>query len=96
VISIGTAFLLFQYVLLIERPLEEVVHELETVQKANGAMVRVGALLAVEPSIRDTGSVYPPPGPLTIELDRVCFDYADTDAASDGAGDAAPVLDDVT
>ena len=44
-ISIGTAFLLFQYVLLIARPLEEVVHELETVQKANGAMVRVADLL---------------------------------------------------
>ncbi len=100
VISIGTAFLLFQYVLLIERPLEEVVHELETVQKANGAMVRVGALLAIEPSIRDTGTVSPPAGPLTIELDHVCFDYADTvaatDAVRDGVGDATPVLDDVT
>ena len=39
--TIGTAFLLFQYVLLIERPLEDIVHELETVQKATGAMRRV-------------------------------------------------------
>ena len=53
VISLGTAFLLFQYVLLVSRPLEELVHELETVQKANGAMVRVIELLDVEPTIVD-------------------------------------------
>jgi ATP-binding cassette subfamily B protein len=76
-ISIGTAFLLFQYVLLIARPLEEVVHELETVQKANGAMVRVAELLDIRPTIVDTGTRRPPPGPLPIELSGVAFDYGD-------------------
>ena len=66
VISIGTAFLLFQYVLLVSRPLEELVHELETVQKANGAMVRVVELLAVEPTIVDRGTTSPPRGPLAV------------------------------
>ena len=50
-ISLGTGFLLFQYVLVISRPLEDLVHQLETVQKANGAMVRVVDLLAVEPTL---------------------------------------------
>ena len=85
-ISIGTAFLLFQYVLLIARPLEEVVHELETVQKANGAMVRVADLLAVEPKVLDEGDTSPPPGPLAIDVADVHFDY----------GDDRPVLRDVT
>jgi len=84
-ISIGTAFLLFQYVLLIARPLEEVVHELETVQKANGAMVRVAELLDIRPMIVDTGTRHPPSGPLTIEASGVAFDY----------GDDRPVLRDV-
>ena len=44
----GTAFLLFQYVRLMARPLEDVVHQLETVQKASGAMRRVVDLLAVQ------------------------------------------------
>ena len=91
VIELGTAFLLFQYVLLIERPLEEVVHELETVQKASGAMSRVGALLAIAPSIRDAGTVSPPVGALSVGFHSVRFDYADV--ADD---DAPPVLDDVT
>jgi len=92
VISIGTAFLLFQYVLLISRPLEEVVHELETVQKANGAMVRVVDLLALQPSIVDTGSRLPAPGALAVGFEGVSFDYADevTDEQ-----DQPPVLDGV-
>jgi ATP-binding cassette, subfamily B, bacterial len=84
-ITIGTAFLLFQYVLLIQRPLEEIVHELETVQKATGAMRRVSELLATTASIVDRGRTSPPPGALAVELDRVTFDY----------GDDVPVLVDV-
>ena len=56
IITVGDAFLLFQYVLLLARPLEDMVDQLETVQKANGAMVRVIDLLAVEPDIRDEGT----------------------------------------
>ena len=84
-ISVGTAFLLFQYVLLLERPLEDVVHELETIQKANGAMVRVIDLLAVEPAVVDDGTVVPPTGPLSVGFHHLGFDY----------GDGESVLDDV-
>ncbi|CAB4564400.1 MAG: ATP-binding cassette domain-containing protein [Actinobacteria bacterium] len=76
-ITVGTAFLLFQYVLLLSRPLEDVVDQLETVQKANGAMVRVIDLLAVRSTIVDAGTVSPPPGALQVELRRVGFDYGD-------------------
>ena len=76
-ITIGTAFLLFQFVLLVARPLEEVVHELETVQKANGAMVRVADLLAIRPNVLDDGSTSPAPGPLSITATDVDFDYGD-------------------
>ncbi|MEM8619502.1 MAG: ABC transporter ATP-binding protein [Actinomycetota bacterium] len=76
-ITLGTAFLLFQYVLLVSRPLEEVVHELETVQKANGAMVRVLDLLEVRPTIVDSGTTTPMPGALAIEFTDVGFDYGD-------------------
>ncbi len=77
-ISIGTAFLLFQYVMLLSRPLEDVVDQLETVQKANGAMVRVIDLLAVRATIPDEGRTSPPPGPLSVTFDHVSFAYADT------------------
>ena len=76
-ITLGTAFLLYQYVLLISRPLEEVVHELETVQKASGAMSRVAELMATRAAIVDTGTVSPPVGPLAIRGVGVDFDYGD-------------------
>lgn len=84
-ITIGTAFLLFQYVLLIQRPLEEIVHELETVQKATGAMRRVSALFGTTATILDEGTVSLPAGAPEVELDGVSFDY----------GDDVPVLVDV-
>jgi ATP-binding cassette, subfamily B, bacterial len=84
-ITVGTAFLLFQYVLLLARPLEDVVDQLETVQKANGAMVRVIDLLAVERQVTDTGTISPPSGALGIVFDAVHFDY----------GDDEPVLADI-
>jgi ATP-binding cassette subfamily B protein len=77
IITVGDAFLLFQYVLLLARPLEDMVDQLETVQKANGAMVRVIDLLAVEPDIRDDGTTLPPDGSLTIEFRNVDYDYGD-------------------
>jgi ATP-binding cassette subfamily B protein len=77
IITVGDAFLLFQYVLLLARPLEDMVDQLETVQKANGAMVRVIDLLAVEPDIRDDGTTLPPNGPLSIEFCDVAYDYGD-------------------
>lgn len=89
-ITVGTAFLLFQYVQLISRPLDEMVQELQTVQKANGAMVRVAELMDVRPTVVDRGTTSPPPGALAIECRRVGFDYGDGEA-----GQAAPVLHDV-
>jgi len=74
-ITIGTAFLMFQYVLLLERPLEDVVQQLETVQKANGAMVRVIDLLAIHPTILDNGTTSPADGPLALTFDTVSFEY---------------------
>ncbi len=74
-ISLGTAFLLFQYVQLMTRPLEELVEQLETVQKANGAMHRVIALMARQPSVVDGGTVSPGPGPLSVTCRGVGFAY---------------------
>ncbi len=88
-ITIGTAFLLFQYVLLVSRPLEELVHELETVQKANGAMLRVAELLAIEPTVVDRGTVSPSPGALAIAARDVTFAYGAHD------GDDEIILRDV-
>jgi ABC-type multidrug transport system fused ATPase/permease subunit len=87
VITVGTAFLLFQYVLLLSRPLEDVVDQLETVQKANGAMVRVIDLLAVRPGIDDGGTTSPSSGPLSLTLREVSFEYRQAPEANQAYAD---------
>jgi len=78
--------LLFQYVQLMTRPLEDLVQQLETVQKANGAMRRVADLLALEPTVVDDGTESPPPGPLAVSCRGIGFAYHD---------DARPILHDI-
>jgi ATP-binding cassette, subfamily B, bacterial len=89
-ITLGTAFVLFQYVLLISRPLEDLVEQLETVQKANGAMIRVAALLDERPTIVDTGVKEPPPGALEVCFDDVSFAYGDGQRVLNGVSFAVP------
>ncbi len=84
-ITLGTAFLLFQYVQLMTRPLEDLVHQLETVQKASGAMRRVVELMAIRPGIVDAGSTRPGAGPLSVEATGVRFSYEE----------AQPILHDI-
>ena len=83
--TVGTALLLFQYVVLVSRPMEQIVHEIEIVQKANAALERVVALLAERPTILDEGTTSPDPGPLSVTAAGVTFDY----------GDDQPVLHDI-
>jgi ABC-type multidrug transport system fused ATPase/permease subunit len=76
-ITLGTAFLLFQYVHLMIRPLEELADQFEVIQKANGAMRRVFDLIAIEPTVVDEGTTSPPPGPLSVTCTGVAFAYQD-------------------
>lgn len=85
-ITVGTAVVVFQYSQLLRRPLEELMDQLQVIQKATGAMRRVLELRAERPSIVDGGETVPAPGALSVELDRVDFEY----------GDGEPVLTDVT
>ncbi len=85
-ITLGAAFVLFQYVQIIRRPMEDIVDRIEMVQKASAAMVRVAKLRAEQPSIVEPADPHsPPPGPLSVRFDGVDFDY----------GDGQPVLTEV-
>ena len=77
-ITLGSAFVLFQYLQIIRRPMEDIVDRIEMVQKASAAMVRVAELRAEQASITEPDSpLSPPPGPLSVTFDGVDFDYGD-------------------
>ncbi|MFN8515173.1 MAG: ABC transporter ATP-binding protein, partial [Chloroflexia bacterium] len=85
-LTIGTAYLIFQYTEMLRRPTEQIRNEIQDLQQADASMGRVEALLATEPQLRDGAGDALPPGPLAVELDGVSFGYAA----------AAPILRDVS
>jgi ATP-binding cassette, subfamily B, bacterial len=76
-ISVGTAYLVFQYVQLVRRPVEQVTQQLQELQKAAGGLVRVDALRQLKTRVPATGDAVLPSGPLSIEFDSVSFGYED-------------------
>lgn len=78
-ISLGTAYLIFQYTQILRAPLSELSDETERVQRAAGGMVRTMQLLSEESAIVDSGTRQLPAGPLRLDLDAVTFTYADED-----------------
>jgi ABC-type multidrug transport system fused ATPase/permease subunit len=83
-ITVGTAYLILQYVQLVRRPIEQVTQELQQLQKAAGGIVRIDRLGKLHSRL-PVGDRPLPPGPLSVEFDRVRFAYEDR-----------PVLDDVS
>ena len=75
-ITVGTAFLILQYVQLVRRPIEQMTQELQELQKAAGGIVRIDQLRHLGSSIAG-GSEVVPAGPLAIEFDEVSFSYED-------------------
>ncbi len=78
-ITLGTAFLLFQYTQVLRDPLDRLADETEQVQRAAGGMSRTLQLLDERSTIADDGQRHLPDGALDLTLDGVCFEYADED-----------------
>jgi ATP-binding cassette, subfamily B, bacterial len=75
-LTLGAAYLIFQYTELLRRPTEQLRNEIQDLQQADASMGRVEALLAVAPRLADGAGGALPPGPLAVELDGVSFGYA--------------------
>ncbi|HUO46616.1 MAG TPA: ABC transporter ATP-binding protein [Acidimicrobiia bacterium] len=75
-ITVGTAYLILQYVQLVRRPIEQVTQELQELQKAAGGIVRIDHLRKVQSQIND-GDTALPPGALEVEFEQVTFSYED-------------------
>jgi ABC-type multidrug transport system fused ATPase/permease subunit len=81
-ISVGTAFLILQYVQLVRSPIEQMTQELQELQKAAGGIVRIDHLRRLSSSLID-GTQDLPSGPLAVEFDHVSFGYEDRGVLDD-------------
>lgn len=88
-LTIGSIYLVFQYVQMSHHPIEQIREELIDLQKAGASISRIEDLFARESKLvqRDTKQL--PNGPLAVEFSGVTFRY------DDEAGDEI-VLDDVS
>ncbi|WP_050920835.1 ABC transporter ATP-binding protein [Deinococcus gobiensis] len=82
-ITLGTAFLLYQYMSMVEEPIDQLTQQLQDLQKAGASLGRIGELLALRTGIPE-GERTLPPGPLEVRFEGVEFSYAPEDPQSRG------------
>ena len=83
-ITVGTAYLIFQYVQLVRIPIEQVAQQFQELQRAAGGIIRIDELRRITSRLDETGADILPDGPLSVEFDDVSFAY-----------EAQPVLENV-
>ena len=80
ILTIGQVYLIFAYTSMLNRPVEELMRQLDDLQQAMASIERVQQLFATEPRVVDSErSLLLPNGPLLVELDAVSFGYPDDD-----------------
>lgn len=76
-ITIGTAFLFYQYMSLVEEPIDQLTQQLQDLQKAGASLIRVGELLNLQSGLTQ-GTQTLGAGPLELDFDDVTFAYDDS------------------
>lgn len=84
-ITIGTAYLILNYMNKLEQPIEQITNQMQELQKAAAGLSRLRTLFSRTPLVDRSGVRDLPAGALSVELDAITFGYDD-----------APVLDDVS
>jgi ATP-binding cassette subfamily B protein len=75
-ITLGSVYVVFRYTGMLHQPLQRLVRQMNDLQQATGAIVRVGELLVTQTRITDGDGASLPRGALSVELDDVSFAYA--------------------
>ncbi|MCL4508270.1 MAG: ABC transporter ATP-binding protein/permease [Chloroflexi bacterium] len=74
-ITIGTAFLIYQYNELLRQPLEQIRNQLQDLQRAVAGLIRIEELFGIKPLITDGPGCSVLQGPLGLEFQEVTFSY---------------------
>ncbi|MEX2423467.1 MAG: ABC transporter ATP-binding protein [Acidimicrobiia bacterium] len=75
-ITVGTAYLIIQYVALVRTPIEQVAQEFQELQRAAGGILRIDALRARRSRLDESRTRYRADG-ATVRFERVSFSYDD-------------------
>ncbi len=76
-ISLGAVYLLFQYMLMLEVPIEQITQQLQEMQKAVASIGRIDDLFKIKSILSKDQGLSLPHGALSLEFDKVNFTYHD-------------------
>ena len=83
-ISVGTAYLVLQYLFMLLTPLDQITQQMQTLQRAAASIGRINELFELESTLTD-GHVRLPGGALRVSFEQVSFAY-----------EAKPILHDLS
>lgn len=72
--------MVFQYLFMLQTPIEQITQQLQELQKAAAGVQRVGELFATDTVLQNGGTAVLPEGPLSVSFDDVRFHYLDAAA----------------
>jgi ATP-binding cassette subfamily B protein len=75
-ITIGTVYLIYRYSELINRPIQQINRQMQDLQQAGAAIIRIHDLLSIKSQIQDIGQATLPAQPLAVAFEQVSFGYS--------------------
>ncbi len=82
-LTIGAVYLAYRYTEILLQPIEVINRQIQDLQQAGAAVVRIQELLNRPSRIQDTGATpLPAAGPLPIQFEGITFGYIDEDNAT--------------
>lgn len=82
-ITVGTAYLILQYIILVRTPIEQVAQEFQELQKAAGGIIRIDQMRRLTTALVDNGTKQLPSAPLEIAFRGVSFAYEQSQILED-------------
>ncbi|HZW99808.1 MAG TPA: ABC transporter ATP-binding protein [Trueperaceae bacterium] len=75
--TVGAAYMVFQYLFMLQNPIEQITQQLQELQKAAAGVQRVGELFHTKSALPSSGAAELPDGPLSVAFENVDFHYLD-------------------
>ncbi len=76
-ITLGTGYMVFQYMIMLQAPIEQITQQMQHLQRAGASIGRVDELLRTQSALARDGERRLPAGPLEVHFEAVRFGYAD-------------------
>ncbi|MUL35144.1 ABC transporter ATP-binding protein [Gloeocapsopsis dulcis] len=73
--AIGTVYLIYRYIELLEQPIQQFGRQVQDLQQAGAALIRVRELLTTQSRLRDLGQTTLPHQALSVSFENVDFRY---------------------